>query len=129
MRSSARSERGTCGDRGQATVELALCLPLVCLLLLAVVQVAIVVRDQLVVQLAAREAARAAAVSGDAGGAGRHAGEAAGGLSGMAVDIAESGEVVTAAVTYLARTDVPLVGLLVPDLTLRASVSMRIEPP
>jgi Flp pilus assembly protein TadG len=101
----------------------------VCLLLLAVVQVAIVVRDQLVVQLAAREAARAAAVSGDATRAGRSAGEAVGGLSGIAVDIAESGGVVTAAITYSTETDVPLIGLLVPDLTLRASASMRIEPP
>ena len=52
-------------QRGQATVELALALPLVCLLLLAVLQVAVVARDRLAVEHAARAAARAAAVSAD----------------------------------------------------------------
>ena len=59
MLARTRSSRG---ERGQATVELALCLPMLCLLLLGVVQVAVVVRDHLAVQVAAREAARAAAV-------------------------------------------------------------------
>ena len=45
----------------QATVELALVLPVVATLLLAVVQVGLVVRDQIRVTHAAREAARAAA--------------------------------------------------------------------
>ena len=40
-------------DRGQATVELALAMPLLCTLLLGVVQVAVVARDRLAVQLAA----------------------------------------------------------------------------
>ena len=55
-----REWHGGTADRGQATVELALALPMVCLLLLAMVQVAVIGRDQLAVQLAAREAARAA---------------------------------------------------------------------
>ena len=49
-------------DRGQSTVEVALLLPFVALLLLAVVQVGLVARDQVLVVHAAREAARAAAV-------------------------------------------------------------------
>ena len=49
-------------EGGQATVEVALLLPLLALLLLAVVQVGLVVRDQVLVTHAAREAARAAAV-------------------------------------------------------------------
>lgn len=52
-----REWHGGTADRGQATVELALALPMVCLLLLAMVQVAVIGRDQLAVQLAAREAA------------------------------------------------------------------------
>ena len=64
-RSSTSCDRPPRRDRGQATVELALALPLLCVLLLAVVQVAVVARDQLAVQLAAREAARAASVVGD----------------------------------------------------------------
>ena len=50
------------GDGGQASVELALVLPLVVLLLLAVVQLGLLVRDQILVVHAAREAAREAAV-------------------------------------------------------------------
>ncbi len=53
---------GARAERGQATVELALVLPLVALLLLAMVQVGLVVRDQVLLTHAAREAAREAAV-------------------------------------------------------------------
>ena len=53
------------GDEGQAAVELALVLPLVVALLLAVVQVGLIVRDQVLVVHAAREAAREAAVDPD----------------------------------------------------------------
>ena len=56
---------------GQAAVELALALPVVVVLLLGMLQVALVGRDQLAVELAAREAARAAAVSADPGSAAR----------------------------------------------------------
>jgi Flp pilus assembly protein TadG len=49
-------------DRGQATVELALVLPLVAMLTLAIVQVALVARDQNLVTHAAREAARAGTI-------------------------------------------------------------------
>ena len=59
------------GDRGQAMVETALVLPLVVLFLLAVVQVGLVVRAQVLVTHAAREAARAAAVDPDPAAAGR----------------------------------------------------------
>ena len=110
-------------------MELALCLPLVCLLLLAVAQVAIVVRDQLAVQLAARDAARAAAVSADPAGAAQRAADAAGVLGGVRVSVSSSGSTVTAIATYEERTDVPLIGLLIPDITLRASASMLVEPP
>jgi Flp pilus assembly protein TadG len=130
MRSSARSDSScTARDDGQATVELALCLPVVCLLLLGVVQVAIVVRDQLAVDLAARDAARAAAVSADPHGAARVAARAAGVIDGIDVWVSTSGGTVTATVTHVERTDVPLIGLLIPDLTLRASATMVVEPP
>ena len=52
-------------DRGQASVELALVLPVLVLLLLALVQTALVARDEVLVQDAARAAVREASV--DAG--------------------------------------------------------------
>ena len=115
-------------DRGQATVELALGLPFLCVLVLAAVQVAVIARDHLAVQLAAREAARAASVAASATG-GVAAGSRAVALAPLHIDIAESGGTVTATVTYVDHTDVPLVGALLPDVEVRATATMAIEPP
>lgn len=126
-----RRGRGPRGDRGQATVEVALALPVVVLALLLVVQVALVARSQLQVAAAAREGARAAAVDPSAGAAER----AALGASGLRpertrVETGPRGAVgnsVRVTVTYRAPTDVPLVGRLVGEPVLRASVTMRVE--
>ena len=122
-------QRDAAHDRGQATVELALALPLVCLLLIAVVQVAVIGRDLLAVQLAAREAARAAAVAAAPVGAGEAAARRAVALRPLVVEITEHNGTVTATVQYSDRTDVPLVGALLPDVVLTATVTMAVEPP
>ena len=119
------------GHRGQATVELALCLPVVCLLLLVVVQVGLVVRDQVLTTHAAREAARTAAVDAR-GGAPAEAARAAGPLDPARLSVrvggrAGPGSRVRVEVTYRAPTDVPLVGALLGDVPLHASVTMRVE--
>lgn len=119
------------GQGGQATVELALVLPLVALLLLALVQVGLIVNDQILVVHAAREAAREAAVTA-APGAARRAAEAGSGLRGerLEVEVGERGTPgtqVEARVRYRAATDVPLVGALLPDVTLAARAAMRVE--
>ena len=68
------------GDGGQATVELALVLPLVAILVLLVLQAGLVIRDQLLAAHAAREAVRAASVSdGDRAAAAARAAARAGG--------------------------------------------------
>ncbi len=115
-------------DRGQATVELALGLPVVCLVLLGIVQLAVVVRDQLAVQLAAREAARAAAVHADPS-SGAGAGRAAVRLAPLDVHITTAAGIVSATVVYVDRTDVPLIGLLLPDVRVTATATMQLEPP
>jgi hypothetical protein len=117
-------------ERGQATVEFALCLPALTIGLLLLVQVALVVRDQVLVVHAAREAAREAAVSDDpvrAERAARH-------TPGLRADRLEvdvrgtgAGSEVTAVVRYRAPTDLPLVGALVPEVLLRGQVTMRRE--
>lgn len=116
-------------DGGQATVELALCLPLLCVLLLGVVQVAVVVRDQLAVQLAAREAARAAAVSADPHGAASRAADAAIRLRPITTTVAVGATTVTVTVSHVDHTDVALIGQLLPDVRVTATVTMQLEPP
>lgn len=117
--------------RGQATVEVVLVLPVVIGLVLAVVQIGLVARDQLLLIHAAREAARAAAVDPTPDGA-SSAARAAGGLrpDRLGVDLGPvggPGQRLVVTVRYAAPTEVPLVGLLVPDIPLRSDVTVRIE--
>jgi Flp pilus assembly protein TadG len=121
------------GDDGQAAVEVALVLPLLALLALALVQVGLVVRDQVLVIHAAREGARAAAVD-DRPGAARDGAVHAAGLDPgrLAVTATVSprggqGARVKVQVTYRSRTDVPLVGPMIGDLELRGTATMRVE--
>ena len=118
-------------ERGQATVELALVLPVVVVLALIAAQVGLVVKDVVLVHHAAREAARAAAVQPSVGVA-REAARGAASLDPGRMDVTlsggtERGDRTRATVTYRAPTEVPLIGALVPDVTVRATVTMRVE--
>jgi Flp pilus assembly protein TadG len=114
-------------DRGQAVVELAIALPLVLALLFGVVQVAVVARDQLLVQHAAREGARAASVSAAPSAAALRAVHAI--AADASVSVSSSGDRVTVRVSLVSHTDVPLIGPLLPDAVLTASATMAREPP
>lgn len=131
MTSTRRNGR----DRGQASVELALLLPVVVLLLLAVLQVGLLSRDVLLVTHAAREAARAAATD-PAPGAARAAALASSGLDPARLTVTTrvqglgpGGRRVEVEVAYRASTAVPLVGALVADRTIRTTATMRVETP
>jgi len=118
-------------QRGQAAVELALVLPLLAVLALALVQVGLVVRDQVRVTFGAREGARQAAVEDDEG-AVRRAVTASTRLGGdrLEIDVGDRGEPgsrVTVRVAYRAPTDLPLVGRLVGDVHLAGVATMRVE--
>lgn len=118
-------------EAGQATVEAALVLPLVVMMLLAVVQVGIVVRAQVLVTHAAREAARAAAVDADPGAAARAA-RAATSLDANRIGVTVRGRDgpgsrVEVDVTYDVPTDLPLIGALIPDVTVHGEATMRVE--
>lgn len=118
-------------DRGQSTVELALVLPVVLVLAFALVQIGLVVRDQVLVVHAAREGARAAAVSPDPMSP-RHAADRNSGLAGDRLQVTSTGRAgpgsrVQVSVVYRSVTDLPLVGPLLPDLTLTAEATMRVE--
>lgn len=118
-------------DRGQSTVELALLLPVVVLLLLAVLQVALVARDVVLVTHASREAARAAAVD-IAPGAAREAALASSGLRGDRLDVVVRGRSgpgsrVRVELTYRAPTSLPIIGAMLGDRAIRSSATMRVE--
>jgi hypothetical protein len=117
-------------DRGQAAVELALCLPLVVLVLLAGVQVALVVRDQITVIGAARDAARAMVVAdGRAGAANESVTRTARLSPGREhVSVTQQAGLITVTVTYRSPTDVPLLGPFMPDIALHATATMAAEP-
>ncbi len=118
---------------GQATVELAMALPVVAMALLLVVQVALVAQAQILVVHAAREGARAAAVDPQPGAAARAARVTPGlrpsGLHVVSSPRGPSSSIIRVTVHYRARTDVPLVGLLLGDVKVRAAVAMRVEDP
>ena len=118
-------------EDGQAAVELALCLPVLAALALVLLQVAFVVRDQVLVTHAAREAVREAAVTGDEA-AIRRAAAAGAHLDPDRLEVTVTGRGrpgsrVTVEIRYASPTDVPLVGGLVGDVVVRSSAAMRVE--
>lgn len=115
-------------ERGQATVEFALVLPVVVVFVLLLTQVGVSVRNGIAVELAAREGARAAAVSASPAAAARTAATAAIRLP-ISVDTATRGDRVTVTVTYVDPTDVAIIGAAIGPVTHRASATMAFEPP
>lgn len=110
---------------------MALVVPLVAVLLLSIVQVGLVVRDQLLLVHAAREAAREVAVDPSADAA-RRAAVASSSLDPGRLEIAVAdrggpGSRARVTATYRAPTAVPLVGGAVGDVELKAAVTMRVE--
>lgn len=120
-------------DAGQATLELALCLPLVALLLATIVELGFVAADHARVWHAAREAARVAAVEDSEDEVVEAA--SAGGLEPLAVSIEPEphyrvmGEPVTVTVVHRPSGRLPIIRRAVGHLRIVASVTMRIEQP
>jgi len=129
MTATGQSEAGR-GQRGQAAVELALVLPLVLLLFLGLVQVGLVVRDDVLLVHAAREAARRAAVDRADGNA-RTAALTGSGLTASRLEVRttrdDAAGTVTETLQYRSPTGLPLIGPLLPDVTLEAKATMREE--
>ena len=121
------------GARGQATVELALVLPVVLLLILLIVQLGLVIRDQIMVVNAAREGARAAIVEPSTSAAAQ-AVFATTRLDPARTSVAltsggSAPPLITVTVTYRSTTEVPLIGAMLGDITLTESTTMRREAP
>jgi len=118
-------------EAGQATVELMLVLPVIVTLALLLAQVGLVAADSVLINHVAREAARAAATDPTQASA-RSAASGATRLDDEHLKVALSGgrtkgEYITATVTYSSPTNMPLVGRLLPDVGLKAQVTMRVE--
>lgn len=120
-------------ERGQATVELVLALPILAVVIMAFVEAAMLGADQVRVSHAAREGARMAAVDPDVS-AVEGAVEASG-LPGAEVEVTPAtaerrlGGPVTVSVKYQPRAHMPLIGNLFTLLTLHAEATMRVEQP
>jgi Flp pilus assembly protein TadG len=120
-------------DHGSATVELALVLPLVFVVVLGLVQVGLVVRDRLLVEAAARAGARAAAIQDDPDAISQAAMAAAPGLDPARAQVSVAragsrGDPVTVHIAYDDPFRVPLVAwLLGSGVTLTADAGARQE--
>ncbi len=120
-------------EGGQATVELALALPILALLLAALVEVGLLVADQARLWHAAREAVRVAVVDPDLSDA-RAAAESTG-LRPVEVSVSpemhlrRQGDPLTASLRYRPNARVPLFGALLQRVDLAAEATMRIEQP
>lgn len=114
---------------GQATVELAIGFPVILIGVLIVLQLALVGRDQLLVSHATREAARSAAVDPRAGAGREGALAATTGLDPdrLHVDADRIRGRIRVHVTYRARTALPIVGPVIPDPLLHATVTILDE--
>ena len=120
-------------QRGQSTVELALCLPILAAVLAAVVEICLLAGDQVRLWHAAREAARVGVVDSSEGAA-RAAADRSG-LQRLELSLTPApafrvqGRPLTVSLAYQPQGRVPLIGELVSLLELHARATMRIEEP
>jgi TadE-like protein len=104
-------------------------LPVVVVLLLGMLQVALIGRDQLALELAAREGARAAAVAADPATAARAAADRVTPLHPLSVEVSVSATTVTVTVRHRSVTDIAVIGRLIDDVDVQATATMALEPP
>jgi hypothetical protein len=108
-------------------VEFALVLPLVFGLLMLLVQVGLVGRDELLVVHAARDAIREATLTADAADVTLAAQRTLPGSVARIVLRGAVGEPVEVQVSYVSHTTLPLIGALLPDITVHGESVMRVE--
>jgi len=120
-------------ERGSATVEFVLVLPLVLTVAVAILQLGLLVKDQLIVQESARAGARQASVSTDDATVIQAADDAAPSLDEAKLDVTVqrdpgAGAPVTVAVTYHAEVTLPIISWLFPStVDLSSTAVMRGE--
>lgn len=121
------------GERGQATVEFVLCLPIAALVLGILIEIGLLVGDHVRLWHAARESARIAIVDSDLEEI-RSAAEH-GGLSPLEVEVdpefadRSTGRPLTVTLSYEPSGRLPLIGDLISGRAMSSSATMRIEQP
>ncbi|MFZ9084835.1 MAG: TadE/TadG family type IV pilus assembly protein [Ilumatobacteraceae bacterium] len=114
-------------DRGQATVEFALTIPVLVIALLGAIQVFVILVDRIHLVHVTRDAARAASVGDDP----RSAAEMVINRSfpdrEISLTVSMSDDVVTVEMVLSNPTDVPIIGRFLPEVELRESLSMLAE--
>lgn len=114
-------------DSGQATVELALVMPLVIGLLILIITAGLVVRDQLLVWHAASAGARAASISPNSPDVVQQAVENEVSLRPVHLRIVRQGDLITVAAQYPRTINLWLIKYIIPPLTLSATVTMHVQ--
>ena len=122
MHSSASSP-----DSGQATVELALVMPLIIGLLLIILTAGLVVRDQLAVWHAASAGARAASISPDSPDVVQQAVEAEVQLRPIHLRVVREGDLIAVEAKYPRAIRLWLFKFITPPLILSATVTMHVQ--
>jgi Flp pilus assembly protein TadG len=121
------------GERGSAAVEFALVLPLVLVMALALVQVGVLIKDQIIVEEAARAGAREAAVTVDDAEVRQAVESSSVSLDAEQLDVTVdreggAGSPVTVTVVYHSSLEVPLVSWLFPPaVDITGAATMRQE--
>lgn len=114
-------------DSGQATVELALVMPLIIGLLLIILNVGLIVRDQLAVWHAASAGARAASISPDSPDVVQQAVEAEVQLRPLHLRIVRDGDLITVEAKYPRTIGLWVFKYIAPPLILSATVTMHVQ--
>lgn len=111
-------------DRGQATVEFALLLPLVLVLVLCLVQLAVVLSRRAQLESTTWNVARAASVAADPAGVIDVLDDPT-----TVADVRVDARWVTVTTRSVVVTDLPIVGRFFPDVTLESRLTLLLEPP
>ncbi|MFN8015811.1 MAG: TadE family protein [Acidimicrobiia bacterium] len=114
-------------ESGQSTVEFALIIPLLCIFLMFIIQVAVVVRSYIAVSNSSRVVARELAVNPDHMTALRQGNRIE---SNIQYDIARpstKGEYLTVVAKKTVKSNLPLIGIIFPPVTVESSTTMRVE--
>jgi Flp pilus assembly protein TadG len=123
-----RSRRTTTTERGQATVELALLLPVVVMIVWALLEGILLARDQVLLSHAAREAARAYSTSQSVDKATQAAQQRSGFGSELAISITtEAAGIARVQVSLNEAPRLSLIGRFTSDLVFTADVAVAIE--